>query len=455
MHRLLVIVPLITGLVIAGSAIGCGRDDPAKDPPSTLTGVDISVVSPRNVRIRWQPLEGGQVVIRRAVPGEEFLEVGRKASTHGRFLDLALEPLGSYAYQLVMCRDDSCEAPFESEVVSTPESAFAAFDITVPSENPDDAVAIFGVYRVSPELFREGHMGAVDRAGNVLWEYVTDEWGPITEVQPLPDGTIATGQFMYLVQIDLDGTELFRWSETTARHDIQKLPDGRWAFLRFDPFEHDGFLFMGDGISVLNREGTAVEWQWMARDYIDLADRNEEDFAITEFANARDWTHSNAFTFTDDASKVFLNVRNLNRIYKIDVKSKGIDWIMGDGGDFGAGIWDHSHAPQFLSKDRVLIFDNGYRREPPKYSRVIEVQFDPEKLQAEVVWEYRETPDFYSFALGGAEMKPNGNVFITDGTNGRLLEVTRDHKRVWELKLRYEYWTYKAVTVPLSFFTDW
>ncbi len=31
-------------------------------------------------------------------------------------------------------------------------------------------------------------------------------------------------------------------------------------------------------------------------------------------------------------------------------------------------------------------------------------------------------------------MLPNGNVLITESNNGRILEVTRDHKIVWECR---------------------
>lgn len=442
-------------LLAAGLALSCSDDKPTVENPSSLTGVEATAVSPRNVRIRWQPMADAQVVIHRAASGKGYQEVGRKDASHGRFLDLALDPESSYTYRLTVCRNDACEQPHQTGSVSTPASAFPSFDITVPSVNPGDDVAVFGVYRIAAELFREGHMAAVDRTGRVIWEYETFEWGPITEVQPLPDGTLATGQNQYLVHIDLDGTELFRWTQTTARHDIDRLADGRWAFLYFDPFEVEGETRLGDGIAVLNPEGTAIEWQWAGREHIPWTDVNEEDLATNELGLGQDWTHSNSITFDETGSKVLLNVRNLNRIYKIDVATQQVDWIMGDGGDFGEGIWDHSHDPQFLADDRVLIFDNGYRRPSPQYSRVIEVEFDPSQKRAEIVWEYRETPDFYSFALGSAQAMPNGNVLVTDGINGRLVEVSRDKQKVWELVIQKYYWSYKAVNVPRSFFTDW
>jgi hypothetical protein len=445
---------LIFAIGAWGSWVGCSEDVP--ENPSTLKGVKVTAVSPRNIRLTWEPMAEAQVIIHRKGPGSDFREVGRKAGDHGRFLDLALEPETSYRYRLTLCRQDNCEDPYETVPVATQVSQFPSLEVTVPASGTNDDVVIFGVYRIAAELFREGHMAAVDRSGRVIWEYATYEWGPITEVQALPDGTLATGQNQYLVHIDLDGTELYRWTETTARHDIDRLADGRWAFLHFDPFEAEpGVTRLGDVVILLNREGTAIEWEWRGRDHIPWTDVNEEDMKVNELGLGQDWTHSNAITFDDAGTKVLLNVRNLNRIYKIDVATKQVDWIMGDGGDFGEGLWDHSHDPQFLGDNRVLIFDNGYRRPSPQFSRVIEVEFDPSARTAEMVWEYRESPDFYSFALGSVQQQDNGNVFITDGTNGRLLEVTRDKQKVWELLIQKYYWSYKAITVPRSFFTDW
>jgi len=441
----------VTGALL----IGCGDEEPDPGNPSTLQNVEVTAVSPRNIRITWTPIPDAEVRILRGAPGEGYVEVARKDGDHGRFLDLALEPELSYAYRLTVCRDEVCEGAYQTSSVVTPASMFPSLEVTVPASGTADNLVLFGVYHLSAELYTEGHMAAVDREGRIVWEYATYEWGPITEVQPLPDGTIATGQNQYLVQIDLDGSEVYRWMETTAQHDIDRLPDGRWAFLYFDPFESEpGYTRLGDGIAILNASGTAVEWDWRARDHIPLTDVNETDLLDQEMGLGHDWTHGNAITVTDGGDKVLVNIRNLNRIYQIDVATKQTDWIMGDGGDFGAGLWDHCHDPQFLDDHHVLLFDNGLRRQP-KFSRAIEIEFDPDAKTAEVVWEYRETPDFYSLALGSAQLQDSGNILITDGFNGRLVEVTREKEKAWELLFEKYYWSYKAVTVPRSVFTEW
>jgi hypothetical protein len=39
---------------------------------------------------------------------------------------------------------------------------------------------------------------------------------------------------------------------------------------------------------------------------------------------------------------------------------------------------------------------------------------------------------FYSGYISGAQRLPNGNTLITEGTDGRLIEVTPEHEIVWE-----------------------
>jgi len=434
---------------------GCSEDPADPGTPSSLQNVEVTAVSPRNVRITWEAMPEVEVIISRKSTRTEYEQVASKAGDHARFLDLGLLPETRYAYRLTVCRNDVCEDPYETDSVATPESFFPPVEVTVPASGTADDFVVFGAYNFGPDLYTEGHMAAVDREGQIVWEYVTYEFGPITEVQPLPDGTIATGQNQYLVQIDLDGSEVYRWTETSAKHDIDRLPDGRWAFLFFDPFETEpGYTMLGDGVILTDPSGQNVQWQWRARDHIPLTDVNEKDLQDQEMGLGHDWTHGNAIEVDDAGDKVLVNIRNLNRIYRIDVATSETDWIMGDGGDFGAGLWDHCHDPHFLDDHHVLIFDNGLRRKP-EFSRVIEVEFDAEAKSADIVWEYRETPDFYSPALGSARLQENGHIFITDGINGRLLEVTRDHEKVWELLIQKHYWTFKAVTVPRSVFTEW
>jgi len=92
----------------------------------------------------------------------------------------------------------------------------------------------------------------------------------------------------------------------------------------------------------------------------------------------------------------------------------------------------------------LLVFDNGgasgYGFSAPNApagansfsrmnSRILEI--NPVSLQ--LVWSYTD-PGLYSSNISGAQRLPNGNTLITEGAKGRLLEVTKEGKMVWEYK---------------------
>lgn len=111
----------------------------------------------------------------------------------------------------------------------------------------------------------------------------------------------------------------------------------------------------------------------------------------------------------------------------------------------------HAHLiPQGLpGEGNILVFDNGGWAGygyfgMPRYIRLLSrvIEFDP--VTFEIVWEYqhytnrfwfpRTTEDhrFYSSVMSSAQRLPNGNTLVTEGTNGRVFEVTNTSQIVWE-----------------------
>jgi hypothetical protein len=144
-------------------------------------------------------------------------------------------------------------------------------------------------------------------------------------------------------------------------------------------------------------------------------------------------------------------------------RSGDIVWRIGP--DYSPGNPEHKlgqiigqHMAHMIPKGlpgagNILLFDNGglagfgslYPGLPPywpntyrSYSRVIE--FNPKTL--EIVWEYENKtpptlPDtaprkFFSWFISGAQRLLNGNTLITEGSTGRVFEVTCHGEIVWE-----------------------
>ena len=137
----------------------------------------------------------------------------------------------------------------------------------------------------------------------------------------------------------------------------------------------------------------------------------------------------------------------------------------------------HCHMiPKGLpGEGNILVYDNGgwggygapsqtsvkgQKTAIRDYSRVIE--FNPVTL--EVVWEFNagklghvmpiQANWFYSPFVSSAQRLPNGNTLITEGSEGRLLEVTPEYEIVWEYinpYLHEQQYVYRAYRYPYDY----
>lgn len=240
---------------------------------------------------------------------------------------------------------------------------------------------------------------------------------------------------------------------------------------------------LDDAFIEVNWEGEII-WEWLCSDHFEELGFSEEA-KNTLYRNPNvqtkvgdgvaDWMHINSLSalgpnrwydggddrFHPDNLIWCARMSNITGI--TDKKTGKIVWKLGP--DYSATEelrrlkWiigqHHAHMiPRGLpGEGNILIFDNGgwagYGAPNPgapkgtsnalrDYSRVLEI--DP--LTLEVVWLYKQAEGgsalptdnyrFYSGHVSSAQRLPNGNTLITEGANGRLLEVTSEHELVWE-----------------------
>lgn len=157
---------------------------------------------------------------------------------------------------------------------------------------------------------------------------------------------------------------------------------------------------------------------------------------------------------------IIVSSRNTNFIAIISRETGDIVWRVGPdyskdseiGRKLGQIIGlHHAHMiPKGLpGEGNILVFDNGgwagygYFGMPSHvrlWSRVIE--FNP--VTFNIVWQYSyivlnwwfprtgENHRFFSYYISSAQRLPNGNTLITEGSNGRVFEVTNKSEIVWE-----------------------
>jgi len=118
---------------------------------------------------------------------------------------------------------------------------------------------------------------------------------------------------------------------------------------------------------------------------------------------------------------ILISIRQLDLIGIVDVEKEELIW------SWGPGNLSLQHHPTLLGNGNILIFDNGRKL---KYSRIVEL--DP--LTKEIVWEYKANSPykFYSVGMGSSQRLPKGNTLITESGKGRVFEITRDGRTVWE-----------------------
>ncbi|WP_258358557.1 aryl-sulfate sulfotransferase [Moorella sulfitireducens] len=261
-------------------------------------------------------------------------------------------------------------------------------------------------------------------------------------------------------------------------------------------------LLLDDTIIEVTWEGDIV-WEWICSDHFDEYEFSEEAKNILcRDPNMRpsgggmgDWMHINSMSVLGpnkwyDAGderfhpdNIIWDGRETNIIAIIDKKTGKIVWKLGP--DYNAKEvrhlgWiigqHHAHMiPRGLpGEGNILVFDNGgwagYGAPNPgapkgiknalrDYSRVLEIN----PVTLEIIWQYTpveagyvhpvDANRFYSPFISSAQRLPNGNTLITEGSGGRIIEVTPKHEIVWEyispywgkmLRLNMIYRAYRA-----------
>jgi hypothetical protein len=314
-------------------------------------------------------------------------------------------------------------------------------------------------------LYTSGHGSEallIDMEGNVVhrWQarfsQIWNETSPVKspqrdpffywrKAQVLPNGDllaifVATGDTPWgygMVKLDRDSRVLWSYLGQT-HHDFDVAADGRIYALTHEMRdvtyeEHDHLTVprLDDFLVVLSPEGEEVKKvsildALVNSRYAKLLDRvvwyNKHDFIHTNNVDLIDAAAARALGFAEEG-QVLLSFRDIDTIALLDVEAEEIVWAM-------RGRWLAQHDPDVLPNGNILLYDNLGNFGEGGRTRILEV--DP-RSGAEV-WSYLGSAEqpFESDARGAQERLPNGNTLITEAAGGRLLEVTRDGRIVWE-----------------------
>lgn len=155
----------------------------------------------------------------------------------------------------------------------------------------------------------------------------------------------------------------------------------------------------------------------------------------------RDWSHVNTtaplpqnehYSSGDNRFRpgnILVTARHFSKFFIVDRLTGEIVWEYHGRSDNGI-IKPHeaNMIPSgYPGAGNIIVFDNGSSRR--KYSIIQEIN----PVTNKVVWEYEDRKSLYGKAKGSAQRLPNGNTFISSGTENQYFEVTQDKEVVWKM----------------------
>lgn len=228
-----------------------------------------------------------------------------------------------------------------------------------------------------------------------------------------------------------------------------------------------------------------IVWRWNTWDHlIQEFDSTKPNYGIVvdhpELFNLNfdrgngqpDWQHFNSIAYNEELDQIALSSPFWNEVYIIDHSTSSLEAASHSGGESGKGgdiLWrwgnpemyeagDSTNKKLFFQHDahwipsgfrhenKLILYNNGRNRFPEEYSSVDiiapsilangEYEMNTVGQYLPAVPDYIYTApvptDFFSVIISSADMLPNGNIIIDEGTQGHFFEIDSLNNIVWD-----------------------
>jgi len=339
-----------------------------------------------------------------------------------------------------------------------------------------------------------GMLLIVDQQGNPVWYYRTESRIAGFNYDKKRQRILYVTADHRVVEIDLLGNVTSTWvaknrpqektvegatqiDALTFHHDADLLESGNLLALSTERRKVSDYFtseweedaprkdqwVMGDRILEATPEGEIL-WDWKAFDHLPVERIGYETFSSywkrRGFPETIDWSHANEVTKLANGH-VMVNYRYQSAVVTFDPQTEEIQWIFGEPSGWpknlqqklirleGDARWPwHQHAPQFTSRDTLLLFDNGnYRARPfeepaavdETWSRAVEYEVDLEAKVARQIWTsetaYQPNERVVTIAMGSAtEMPETGNILAGYGA---ILDPEQIGEITWKNRAQF------------------
>ncbi|MDH4238081.1 MAG: aryl-sulfate sulfotransferase [Phycisphaerae bacterium] len=212
----------------------------------------------------------------------------------------------------------------------------------------------------------------------------------------------------------------------TNHHDLEVLEDGGYLMIGGRDNTVDMSRYIPGGNYNANVHETIIQ-EYTAGEELIFQFRSWDNFDISDvealvedpLSGSIRFPHINAIDVDDDGHLLISN-RHISEITKINRDSGQMIWRL-CGSDPGRSDFtfvndslngfSHQHDISAFGNGRYMLFDNGNGHYPP-VSRAVEYELDLNAMTATLVWEFRDTPDKYTYSMGNAQRLPTGNTLI-------------------------------------------
>jgi Arylsulfotransferase (ASST)/Secretion system C-terminal sorting domain len=247
----------------------------------------------------------------------------------------------------------------------------------------------------------------------------------------------------------------------TDLHELQILPNGHYLIIADDVEQVDMSETVAGGdtsatvIGIIIQEideNKNVVFQWRSWDHYKITDATDD---INLTSTNIDYVHTNAIELDNDGNIIISN-RHMDEITKINRQTGDIIWRLGGKNNQFQFLNDnvgfsHQHDIRRLPNGDLTLFDDGNLHWSQLPSRAVEYNISEQNLTAELVWEFINTPDEISSAMGNMQRLNNGNTIIGWGTgNPAVTEVTMQGQKEYELYLPDGMFNYRAFKFALD-----
>jgi hypothetical protein len=276
------------------------------------------------------------------------------------------------------------------------------------------------------------------------WKLFKCGWQAVA-LDPHEDLIVVAGQ-QFLAKLDWNSNILWK-IPGVFHHDISVTQEGFIFALekQFHSFRWNGedFKIIDEVITKISPDGkilkrvsllslfqpfTANANSLLIKGFFEKETSKEIDPYTDENQELKDMLHSNGIQYIEfnipnlcKKGDLLVSVRKLNLIGLLDFENEKVRWTWGQNELTG------QHSPSVLKEGTILIFDN---RENIEISRVLEV--NPKDWKVAWVYGPQDTSRFFTKSNGRVQRLQNGNTLITSSLEGRMFEVTKGGKVIWD-----------------------